>query len=299
MKKEYSLAIIGGDSTSLENSKNSSEQILSGLSEEFKKLKHVKIKNIRINADIEKNFFCFFKKFESTDFAIINFYTSCNVVKNIYLLKEKIKYKICSFIEHPQKDMDYTFGFLKNKKPDCYIAYPYSKKFMINKKKKEKTILLDDCINNKYDSSKIIGEYTKELVEEGYKIYQLTNKDTVCDHIEPIFKSNYKEYMEKTSEIETFIQTHPGSYEHSIIDMLARGIRVLVPKDMNGFKGYFIPKETIEDFNIKTFSKKEDLIELINQYVNIDKLNKNINKMTEMEKIVDIIDEYFKSIIIV
>ena len=293
----YSLTILGGNCLSLEDSTNSSEKMLSGIYEEFKNLSHVNIKNIKLTAAIGKNYIDFFNNFEKSDFVLINFYTSFSIVKNIELIKPKIKYEVCSFIEHPQKNMDYTFGFLKKFKPDCYIPYPYSKKFIENKNKVKKTILLDDCINNKHDCSKIIGEYTKELVKEGYKIYQLTNKNTVCDHIEPIFKDSYKKYMDKTCEIETFIQTHPGSYEHSIIDMLARGIRVLVPKNMSEFNRCFIPEETIEDFKIKTFSEKEELIQLIKEDINRDQLNSNINKMTEMKDIVKKIDGYFQHII--
>ncbi len=288
---------MGGSSLSIDNSINSSEQLLSGLNEEFKKLKYVNVESIKLTATIGKNYIDFFKNLPNYDFVLINFYSSFSIIKNINLIKNKIKYKVCSFIEHPQQDMDYTFGFLKKLKPDCYIKYPYSKKFMFNKIKNKKTILLDNMLNNDYDISKNLSKYLFELLDDGYEFYQLTKDKTCADFIKPLFMCKYKEYMQKTELFETFIQTHPGSYEHSIIDMLARGVRVIVPRNMNGFNRYFIPEETIEYFNIPSFSNKKELLDIIRENPNTNYLNKCIDNMTEMKDVVKIIDEYFQSVI--
>jgi len=54
---------------------------------------------------------------------------------------------------------------------------------------------------------------------------------------------------------------HPGSYEHSIIDMAARGIRVLVPQ-IDGKP--FIHPELVEALRLATFGSETDLDDLLN-----------------------------------
>ena len=54
-------------------------------------------------------------------------------------------------------------------------------------------------------------------------------KISVPDWVHKVPKAGYPEYLKLTAPYENFIVTHVGSYEHSIIDMAARGIRVLVP----------------------------------------------------------------------
>ena len=154
------------------------------------------------------------------------------------------------------------------------------------------------------DMSVQIMSWLEKFVDNGYKIYQLTKKGDMphSEIIEPIFKCNYKEYMEKTSEIETFIMTHPGAYENSVIDMAPRGTRVLVPIDQGTFKRYdktegFIPMEIINDFELGTFKNKEELINLIEKPVDNSKIEKYISMMTDMEEVVSIIDKTFQNIL--
>jgi hypothetical protein len=108
--------------------------------------------------------------------------------------------------------------------------------------------------------------------------------------------------MEKTSQIETFILTHPGSYENSVIDMVARGIRVLVPIDQGTFKRYdktegFVPIEIINDFELGTFKNKEQLINLIKKPIDNSNIEKHISMMTDMKEAVSIIDKTFQEIL--
>jgi len=47
--------------------------------------------------------------------------------------------------------------------------------------------------------------------------------------VRSIREAIYPSYLAETAPFETFLVTHPGSYEHSIIDMAARGSQVFVP----------------------------------------------------------------------
>ena len=71
----------------------------------------------------------------------------------------------------------------------------------------------------------------------------------------------YYPYLEATAAYETFVVTHAGSYNHSVLDMAARGIRVLVPRSPD--VGPFVPEEVIKDLGLATFGTCEELAALL------------------------------------
>lgn len=302
----YSLCLYGKFANSVEESLTSLERFSTSLLENFLKLNHIDLRVIQFDDTTELNPEKTFDKIPKSDFLLTSLYT-LNVVNNGHLAKEKVNYKTSTFLENKTL-WDYSFANLRESKPEYYIAYPCSKRFFKYKEKIPKTILLDDHnpqIGFGKDMSEQIVNWLKEFVDDGYKIYQLTKKDDIPHSkiIEPIFKCNYKEYMEKTSQIETFILTHPGSYENSVIDMVARGIKVLVPIDQGTFKRYdksegFVPKEIIQDFNLKTFKNKEELIGVIKKPFDNSNMKRYISMMTDMEEAVLTIDKVFQDIII-
>lgn len=294
MKKSYSLGLIGWRANSLAETNTSGQMLMAGLENEFKLLNHVNLHIIPLKWEMESNINLFFDNLSKLDFLLIRCYTLFPIIQEIQKAKNKIKYQICSFIEHSQKTMDYSFGFLKDRNPNCHIPFPYCKDFMINKPKNTKTILLDNSFIEGDDFSKKISEWIYPLIKENYKIYQLTKKNTIADFIEPIIECNYKEYMEKTSMIETFIQTHAGSYEHSVVDMVGRGIRTLIPIIDERI---FVPQEIISDLKLPTFTCQQELLDIIKTPINIDLWNSKINKMTEMKKAVRIIDKHFQEVL--
>ena len=301
----YSLCIYGVFSKSTEESLTSLERFSTGLLENFLKLDHVDLKTVDYDWRTELNPETTFDKIPKSDFLLTALY-QLSVLKNPHLAKTKVNYKTATFLE-TKSPWDYSFANLRETSPDHYIPYPCSKKFFKHKEKIKKTILLDDHnqeIGFGKDISIQIIDWIKELVSEGYKIYQLTKKGDMpySKIIEPIFKCNYKEYMEKTSEIESFILTHPGAYENSVIDMVARGTRVLIPIDQGIFKRYdktegFIPMEIINDFELGTFKNKEELINLIKKPIDNSNIEKKISMMTDMKDAVSIIDKVFQDII--
>lgn len=303
---KYSLCLYGAFPRSIEESLTSLEKFSASLLENFLKLKHVDLRVVDFDWNTEYNPEKTFEKIPKSDFLLTSLYT-LNVVDNGVLAKEKVNYKTVTFLANKMRSWDYSFGHLRENTPDCYIPYPCLKRFFKNEKKIPKTILLDDHnpeIGFGKDISVQITSWLEGLVDQGYKIYQLTKKDDVPHSkiIKPIFKCNYKEYMEKTSKIESFIMTHPGSYEHSVIDMVARGIRVLVPIDQQMFKRCdntegFVPMETIKDFKLATFKNKSELISLIKKPIKNLQLEKHISMMTDMKDAVSIVDQVFQDMI--
>ena len=301
----YSLCLYGLFANSTEESLTSLIRFSTGLLENFSKLNHVDLRVVAYDWKTELNPETTFDKIPKSDFLLTALY-QLSVVKNPHLAKKKVNYKTATFLE-TKSPWDYSFANLRETSPECYIPYPCSKKFFKYKEKIKKTILLDDHnqeIGFGKDISAQITNWIEELVDEGYKIYQLTKKNDMPHSkiIEPIFKCNYKEYMEKTSQIESFILTHPGSYENSVIDMVARGTKVLIAKDQKIFKRYdksegFVAKEMIEDFDLDTFTNKQELISCIKKPFDNSKTEKYISMMTDMEEVVNIIDKTFQNIL--
>jgi hypothetical protein len=301
----YSLCLFGEFENSVEESTNSLRRYSTGLLEYFLKLNHVDLKVVQFDWKTERNQEKTFEKIPKCDFLLTALY-ALNVLNNPHLAKEKVNYKTSTFLEN-KSSWDYSFGNLKESSPECYIPYPCSKRLFKYKEKIPKTILLDDHnpeIGFGKDISVQIMNWLEEFVDNGYKIYQLTKQGDLphSKYIEPIFKCNYQEYMEKTSEIESFIMTHPGAYENSVIDMVARGTRVLVPIDQGTFKRYdktegFVPIEIIKDFELGTFKNKEQLINLIKKPIDNSNIQNHISMMTDMEEAVLTIDRVFQDII--
>lgn len=298
----YSLCLYGKFAKSVDESFTSMERFSSGLLEHFVKLKHVDLKVVdydwKTSINVEKTF----EKIPKCDFLLTPIYTR-NVLDNGHLAKEKVKYKTTTFLEN--KSMwDYSFANLRESSPECYIPYPCSKRFFKYIEKIPKTILLDDHNQEEFlgeDISRKITDWMHELVYEGYQIYQLTKKNDQPHSkiIKPLFKSNYKEYMEQTSKFECFIPTHPGSYENSVIDMVARGTKVLIATDQGIFKRYdksegFVAREMIEDFNLDTFKNKNELITAIKKPFDNLKIEQYLSMMTDMEQVVEKIDETYQ-----
>ena len=109
--------------------------------------------------------------------------------------------------------------------------------------------------------------------------------------VQSIPESNYPAYLEATKQYETFILTHPGSYEHSIIDMAARGIRVLVPT-VNGRP--FCHPSIIEDLNLATFSTQSELLNLLDDLPRPSPLD----RFTDMPAIAAKIDAYCQGVLV-
>ena len=309
-KRNYSLALVGLRPTSLAEARSSGQMLYAGLEEEFKKLSHVQLYTISLEFDplapeiannAHKDPIGFLEKLPKVDFMLTRCYTAHPVVQKMRFART-VKYEKCSFIEVPQPTMDFTFGFLNRLNPNIVIPCPYCARFMINIPKIPKTVLFDDDCSSYSeegkDLSREMAEAIRELTPE-YTFYQLTpNGKTVADYIKPIAMGNYQEYMERTSQMETFIQCHRGSYEHSVIDMSGRGIRVFIPNHSQW--GYYINDYFAVQLRFPVFTeenKYRQLIQLIKEPVDNHHWDRTVTRMTEMKECVAIIDNHFQGVL--
>lgn len=297
MQKNYSLTILGLIIDKIENSFLSTQRIATSLANHFKNYKNIELKlvNIDLNVinddDLTKQFLK--NKILETDFLLIHTNLP-KIIENINFVKNKVKYKICNFMEDKQK-LDMSFGYIKKNKPSFYISYPCDKNILVKKLKKNNSVLIDNKYGE-YDISEDLIKWSKKLILKGFEFYQLT-KDykKKHDYVKPIYMSNYSKYLELTSEIENFVLTHPGSYEHCIVDMYARGTNILIPNNQKNFmwpdkSTFFAKKEIVDDLNLYTFSNEEEYINvLINKKENIF----NYHLMTDMKNVVKFMNEVF------
>jgi hypothetical protein len=200
---------------------------------------------------------------------------------------------ICNFMEGYDKNADYNFTYLKyNEALTTFYNAPITKEYLINKPKIKNTILLDHQWVDYKDNTRL--EWTKKFHEifyryTNYKVFQLRRaNEFIPSWITPIESTNYLDYLNKTDNISIFIPTHMGSYNHSIIDMVGRGIKVICPCTFKPF----IPVELIKLFNIHIIQQPLEVINEINKPIDND-INSKINLCTDLKDIVNDMNSKF------
>jgi hypothetical protein len=214
-------------------------------------------------------------------------------------MRRMAKYKTMSFMELglPKEHVDYCFVYLPPTITHCEeIPLPCLSAVLDehNSAKSKGTILLDHvwppyCGTNKEWSPRLYNWLTP--LKHRFAISQLRRggcsaSENFPNWVAPIEEKPYTEYLDITARFETYILTHPGSYEHSVIDMAYRGTQVLVPI-MDGKP--FIPKSTVERLNLSTFSTKFELAALLERPARV--ANKR-QSFSDMSKVVSRIDAY-------
>ena len=284
-----------------------------GLDLAFKKLGH---ETLQVSQDdyIKKGIIDF-SNFPQSDIVIHSTISEGFTPETYKQIKTKCK-KYVSFFETITPYCDFSFSIKqKDNIKNHSIFAPYSPDFYQNIAKEPNTILLDHPYilywvgNNTYrDISRQIWKWLEPL-KNRYKIYTLTKQgiDASGDwkaqtlkalpkYITPIYDDvnplesrqtfNFKRYLEVTDRFENFVVTVWGSYNFSVIDMIVRGIRVLSPPN-------FIPNDSIRNFKIPTFENQEQLIKTLEVPIDKNLLQYQFEQCTPMNKVADIILEYF------
>lgn len=290
MKQPYKLLLFSTKTLNPNDIFNSVNMNSYGLITEFSKLSHVTIHYT--SDDI-------FNNLDISDFVLIHTYFDQSVFKQLEKLREFTRYKIMVFMElaHSSKLIDHQFIYRTDYLRDntTYIKHPIIYDLIkptINIPKIPGSILLDHVIKNTNvytNHSPLLYKWLEPLSKKRI-ICQLNRKDwedesTIFpEWIQGIQESNYSTYLERTAPYENYIMTHLGSYEHTIIDMISRGSRVIVPI-MNGTT--LCASCLVKSLNLPTFSTQEELLGILNEPI-----KETNNEFTDMSTIVNIIDEY-------
>lgn len=96
----------------------------------------------------------------------------------------------------------------------------------------------------------------------------------------------YGDYLKATADVETFIANHQEGYGYGIIDMVARGIRVISPPG-------FLSADFVSRFQIPIYHDKDSFLSLVTSKSE-ERWNSEIDNCTDWSDVVRIIDSKFQ-----
>lgn len=288
MTKSYNMLILGYDPEDLSRSYSSISMLTFCTKAALRKLEHIKIRSLPIVP---------FKpdQLPEVDFVLLICYTGITP-EQINLIREKTKAKkIMSLCEINFIGIGVDYSFIFN--PDCkydgytsYICLPCPKNLLTLTPKEPKTILIDHCWESFVGTGKDITyeiEVWLDDIKREYKIYRMIRPQDkfnhrIMDFEIPLTTSDYLTYLDHTSAIENFIVTHHEGYPYGVIDMAARGTRVLMPKG-------FIARCMVESLGIPTFTSKYEMLDIITAPIEPTWSNK-VDACTDYDTIANEID---------
>lgn len=284
---KYKLLILGYDPISIDRSFSSVSLITFCIRKALEKLNHIEVLSLPfIPSKME---------YPITDFVLLICYAGITT-EQVSEIKEKTKAKkiiTLREINFIGVGVDYSFVFNSEcliKNITSFIPLPCSKDLLIPSPKEPKTILIDHCWENylgtKNEWTYDIENWTEELKED-YKIYRIIRSqdklnDKIKDYEIPLETANYPTYLEQTSTIENFIVTHHEGYPYGVIDMAARGTRVLTPPG-------FICSSIVQPLEIPIFNNKQELLDIVTTPIETT-WNSKIDQCTDYDTIANIID---------
>jgi len=244
-------------------------------------------------------------EFPAVDYIIVNDLDVFFTPEIVALLRIKCK-KIFSYLEIGELgDISFIFTdyYYRQKAENCrVIPAPYGN-FYSSVEKEPKSILLDhsawlgrtDVPIDRYEMSDKIYSWLEEIKNE-FKIYSLVYgavQGERClkllpSYVTSIMPCSFVSYLEQTNKMETFVVTHKGSYNLSVIDMLVRGIRVIAFPS-------FIPQYNVDRFNIPLYTDKPTFLSEIRKPVNKEFWDKQKERCTSINKLSEVFLKEFSN----
>lgn len=324
----YHLRLISYNKPNTPDLIHSSNQMIGwGVWSEFSKLNHVSLHYYESDFidDISPvEWKTGVSNMDEVDFTLIHSYIPGPIFSEMEVVRSKTKHQVLWISECPFPGMDYCFTFLPSSIPNSeQIPLPTPTNILdaslIEVQKLPRSILLDHAWGWEPGYDNFDGDPPNLWIKRFYEwfkdydgivgqmespINEKMSNIVIPDWIKKVPNSFYEEYLKCTASFENFVMTHPGSYEHSIIDMAARGIRVLVPTPTVPHyhkEGWaiqrggdpFAPFDTIKRLNLETFSSKEELLSILKTPIKeVDK-----SKFTSMAEVVRKIDAHCQRVL--
>jgi len=237
----------------------------------------------------------------SVDIVVLVTYRHDGV--DVGLVKQKTgAVKTCS-VREVHLDCDFSFLFnpehFTNSETCMVLGPPCNKELLYPTVKEENSVLIDHYWiddyfgvhdrNDKRDWTFKIEAWV-ERVKKGnvYRMLRFPNeKNDMLQYQKPIEYTDYLDYLAKTSGIETFVITHRECYTYGVIDMAARGTRIISPEG-------FLPRCLVDVFGIEEFTDENTFVELLNDEIDVNQLKENVNKCMSFDDIVLIMLKKFE-----
>jgi len=213
------------------------------------------------------------------------------------------------FMEHPLPfHCDHYFYYDAGEHPDfpasqkTFIPIPIIKNSYPVRCKRAGSILLDHDFeffpqhnHPDHDWNLQFWEIIDQRRSEFTDLFQLARGPASQrpDGIQVIPLMSQADYLEATSQFETFICTHAGSYNHTALDMAIRGTRVLVPATSIG---PFVPQPIVESLGMSVHTSPEDL--LTHALDRSWSTEPQLDKATDLDVVVERIDDHFRQVLL-
>ena len=292
MARPYSLTLYSLNKPDAIDGIHASQHLMGyGLWSEFSKLPHVTLRYANTLSPGPDQ--------EAVDFTLIHDCHDSPVYGWLPTIRQKTRRHTMVFMEWPYCGVgadliDHTFAFLPILQRGVeYVRFPCLRNVLAaHVAERTKQSILLDHVWAPVENSPV--NWCPKLYEwlRGWpgKVSQLRRggherAEHFPDWVEQIPEAFYPQYLDATAPFETFILTHPGSYEHSVLDMTARGIRVLVPVQ-DGKP--FIHRSMIAELNLWTFANAKELAILLAT----PPAPTRTEAFTDMSRVVEHIDAY-------
>lgn len=195
-----------------------------------------------------------------------------------------------------RQNADWCFAFRGDAELTTLIHAPIWKRLYVQRSKQPKTVLIDHWDQNtRYDWTYRIEAWMENLEAE-FEIVRYVQHETkwalgqdgsCLARAKIIRRAPFKQWLEATDLLETFIVTHCESYGYAILDMFARGTRVLCPAPL-------LPDHFSHEFEFDVFENEDQLLTLLRTPPNSLSLSKNSAGLTDFGELVRRVDERFR-----
>jgi len=305
MPAKYSLTLLASDQGDWTRCKMSTHMLARGLAEEFEALEGVDLVKV-VDPRIDR----MGVSVPECDVLLVHDYfpsISEEFGFNVDAMHKRVKC-IALFLELGAVNADISFSYqrtvCKRTGYSVIIPAPYVRKYTRVVEKTPRTILLDhdyplggwphgmdDFVLHGAGHCKKL--YTVlEQFKTDFEFYQLERfpeaRKWKPKWIKLVPQTNYPDYMIQTERMESFIATHPGSYNHTVVDMAARGTRI--------FSVYGHLSQALTDLlGVTVFGHTADYSRALRVYDQLPSYAPKLAACTPMDQVVRIMDREFSA----
>ena len=301
MRSPYSLTLVSSGKPDVPGGITNSVQMIGwGLWREFSKLPHVSLS------------YCdaYFPVLGAapSDFAIAHCYFDAPIFKDAGALRSLASRGVANFMETdlPGSLVDYNFCFRPRSEwadrsaPGDVVAFPFVSDLLgSGAALRPGSVLIDHpwfgadndpFLRDLYDWLEPLSTHAEvaQLKRSG------STERSFPSWVRAIPEMNYADYLAETAGFENFVVTHRESYGHSVVDMAARGARVLVPMRSGAT---FCPASTVDALQLCAFSTRDEFLALLRAPHVAEDCRWRRGMMTDMPEAVARVDAYFQKVL--
>ena len=206
---------------------------------------------------------------------------------------------LCSFLEiDPGQPYEVAFTLVPCGTGEREVVLPYVVERKVGgaiSRKVPGSVLIDHCWQEfRYGMPQ--WERTQEVVDllagssrrVGRLIRSADEEDLLAPGMEALGVMPFRDYLRRTAPYESFVVTHKGSYNGSIVDMAVRGVRVVA------FRG-FVPQAMVRDLGVIEVGTIAELARVLDRPPDEEALARVARAPMGMDEAVRVIDKTIRA----